>query len=676
MLLCSCTGKSNSSSGDKPKEEVISLFSDTSRMYIDSIEEDKSCSLKTFHHKNFGEIPYVLLDEYCETFNKTDLNEKKKYEIKDNKFIVSGLTKGSFVFDAEIDTVTSSSDCTHVFDKNRSVNNGIPFDIFRWSDSTSFVKESTKTKYLKQGSKRVYDCKKYNFDIVYENNKYYAPFSLLTYLFYGYLNTTFIYNGKNYFDCDCITGEHPELTSYCYSSSGDFLLDRSLGKLGAQLFKKVQSKEANEVYRFESIIESSQQLTVFSLDNNGKGTLKTFDSSGQIIDEGAFVKVDYQLNESKTEMEMKYYSVLDEEDTEPISDITTLRINLDETYFNKQTRSQVVADYTYQELRFAFYELYGNTKHTYLRDFDNFIKDKDYKDKLLSLNISEYDDAMSKLLLVGVDDGHTTIQYPSIYGDPTFANTNYYYMRHEGQRRGGITTARNTYLTNRSTAGVSEGLEIVNETAFITFDGFSTNTQIKAYGEYKVTNPSDYVSNSMDLFASSFNKIEENTNIKNVIIDLTCNGGGNVASLAYLISYLTSDPIVVFNLKLNDSTSEFHYEVDLNQDGVYAGERDTFEGKYKFYVLTSESSFSCANFFATICHNLNIGKVIGQRSGGGSCVVSYLCNSSGYIYRCSSEFTSLLLDNGEYVTNDNGVLPDIEIGPSQFYNRTYLDSIL
>lgn len=676
MLLCSCVGRNNSSSGDDAKEEVITLFSDSSRVFIDSLEVDKSCLLKTFHHKNFGEIPYVLLDEYCETFDKTDFHEKKNYAIKDNKFIVSGLTKGSFVFDAETDMVTSSDDCIYLFEKTRNTNNTIPFDFYRWTNSSGFVKESTKTKYLKQGSERVYDCKKYNFDIVYEKGKYYAPFALLTYLFYGHLNTAFIYNGKNFFDCDFITGELPELVSYCYSSNGDFLLDRSLGKLGAQMFKKVQPKEENESYRFESIIESSQQLTVFSLNKDGKGTLKTFDSSGHIIDEGVHVKVDYQINEAKTELEMKYYSVLEMEDTEPISDITTLKINLDQTYFNRQTRSQIVADYTYQELRFAFYELYGNTKNTSVKDFDNFIKNKDYKDKLLSLDISEYDDAMSKLLLEDVDDAHTRIHYPSIYGNPTFVNSNYYAQRHAGERRGHIIEAQATNQNARSEAGALEGFQIVNKTAFITFDSFSLNNQIKAFDEYKNTNPSDYISSPMDLFASSFNKIQENANIENVVIDLSCNGGGQVASLAYLLGYCTKDPAIIINTGLNDADIEFHYEVDLNQDGIYAGEGDSFAEKYNFYVLTSEASFSCANHFATLCRNLNFGKVIGQTTGGGSCIVSYLCNSSGYLYHCSSEVTSLLSKDEEYVTNDCGVTPDIEIDSSQFYNRTYIDSIL
>ena len=283
---------------------------------------------------------------------------------------------------------------------------------------------------------------------------------------------------------------------------------------------------------------------------------------------------------------------------------------------------------------------------------------------------------MSELLLTGVDDGHTTIQYPSIYGSPTFANANYYSQKHVGQRRNLITDTQASNMTAREPKGIDKGFEVVNKTAFITFDKFEHNRQIKRFGDYKDTNPNDYASSPMDLFASSFNFIKENANIENVVIDLTCNGGGLVACVPYLLSYVTQDPAIVVNCKLNDSTYEYHYEVDIDQDGVYGGESDTFAGKYNFYIFTSEASFSCANHFATLCKNLNFGKVIGQTNGGGSCIISYLCNSSGYLYHSSSEFTSLLLENGEYVTNDNGVIPDIEIAPENFYNRTYIDSIL
>lgn len=656
------------------KEKVISLYNESSRLYIESIKDEDSPLLKTYRHKKYGEIPYVSIDEFCESFDKDEIKEKKEYAIKNGKFIVYNIDKEAFVFDAKKDTITTSKDVNEFFVKNRTVNNNIPLDFYRRRGYENVYIGSSKTKYLKAGTQRVYNCKKYNFDIVYEDRQYYAPFTLLSYIFYGYMNTTFIYNGKNFFDCDGITGDYPA-TSYCYSSNGNFLLDRSGGKFGSVLYKNVAPKEENEAYRFENTIESSGQLNVFSLLNNGKGTYKSYDSEGQLIDEGVYVKVDYTVNSNKTELLMNYYSVIDPEDTEPISEINTLRINLDETYFGKKTRSQEIADFTYQELRFAFYELYGNTKNNVIKDFDNFIKEQEYKDDLLSLDAAVYDDAMAKLLLKGVDDAHTTIQYPSIFDNPTLANTNYYSGKYEGDRRKYITNTLIENQNKRTTAGLSDGIDIVNKTAFIAFDKFEFTPSIKAFSEYENTNPNDYADNPMELMASSFNKIIKN-NIDNVVVDLTCNGGGLVNCMPYLLAFFTKDPEIVGHLKLNDTIIDFHYEVDLDRDGVFAGDTDTFAGKYNFYVLTSSASFSCANHFATLCRNMNFGKVIGERSAGGSCIISYLGNSSGYVYHSSSEWTSLLLENEQYVTNDYGVEPDIAIDASHFYDHEYIDQLL
>lgn len=657
------------------QEECIFLFNDHSRLYFEKLEDADSCLLKTYHHQRFGDVPYVAIDEFCETFDKTDYQEKPDCVCENGKFVVTGKQGGSFAFDAEKDLVVTSSDANLFAMARRTVNNGIPNDMYKRKETYGFVRDSAKTKYIDAGHQRTYDCKKYGFDIVYEKGTYFAPFTLLSYLFFGYINTTFLYNGKNFFDCDCIGGGEPT-APYCYSSNGNFLLDRSGGKFGAVLFNKVEPKEANEAYRFESLIEANRQLSVFSLLNNGKGTLKTYDSEGQLIDDGVYVKATYALNEDQTELTINYFSVLDMKDEEPISDISAIRINLDETNFGKRNRSQAVADFTYQELRFAMYELYGNTKKNEVKDFDVFIQDKEYKNDLLSLDAAKYDEAMAKFLLQGVDDAHTTIEYPSIYHLPNMANANHYSTTYEGARRKAITDTLIANRNRRKESGIADGgLEIVNKTAFIAFDAFSANPEIKAFGQYKDTDPKDYVDKPMDLFASSFNKILEN-DVKNVVIDLTCNGGGNVSGLAYLVSYFTKDPAILVNLRLNDSTFEYHYETDLNQDGVFAGEEDSFEEKYDFYIMTSDASFSCANHMAALCRNLGFGKVIGERSAGGSCVISFLANSSGYLYHSSSEWTSLLKENDSFTTTDYGVEPDIAIDPSYLYNRSHIDQLL
>ena len=662
------------------KEEVISLYLDSSRLYIDSLDEKGSCPLKTYHHKYFGEIPYVSLDEYCDSFPTTSIKSKKDYVIEDGKFIVSSNPFGSFMFDAEKDLVTTSKDVMYFFNEKKCVNYMLPYDIYRANDFERFTKGSPLSHYLSYGKERTYDCKKYNFDIVYEKGKYYAPFSLLNSLFFEFGNETVIYNGKDYFDVDALTGENP-LVQYCYSSKGNFLLDLSGGKLGTALFEN-KTPVGDEEYHFETEIKASGQKIIFSLKNGG-GFIDSYDKDGKLIEEDVYKKVKYE--KANNLLYLRYFSVMDKEDDESkaISDIYKLTIHMDETWFLKKNRSQEVADFTYQELRFAMYELYGTTINTEVKDFDTFIKDKEYKEDLLSLDASKYDEAMSKFLLQGIDDCHTSIGVTSIYNLPTYANSNHHTTSFSGKRYDATTSLASELRDERKKAKLDVGVDIVDKTAFIAFDKFRfarNNNKVidlKGYKEYQNTNPSDYVEdNTMAFFASAFNMIEKDQNVKNVVIDLSCNTGGLTATLAYLISYLTDDPCITCGRLLNDSVVQYHYKTDLDQDGIYGSNTDTFKGKYKFFVLTSGASFSCGNHFPSICKDSGIATIIGERSAGGSCSISQISNSSGFIYCSSSENVSLMKQGDEYIHNDYGVTPDISIPRSDWYNHIKLNELL
>ena len=168
------------------------------------------------------------------------------------------------------------------------------------------------------------------------------------------------------------------------------------------------------------------------------------------------------------------------------------------------------------------YELYGETRNEAVRDFDAFIQDKPYKADLLSLDCKTYDEAMAKFLLQGIDDCHTTIGTTSIYDLPTMANGNAYSSALEGPRYDAMTSLASKLRGERADAGVSEGLDIVGETAFLTFDKFAFDRaangvlSLKGFKEYKGTDPKSYVqNNTMEFFASSFNKIAENAAVKN-----------------------------------------------------------------------------------------------------------------------------------------------------------------
>ena len=92
--------------------------------------------------------------------------------IDKNSFIVYEETGGEYIFDANKDTITTSFDVDLISLASRTRNNNIPNDMYKKKDTLKFVRESNKTKYIDRGHERVYDLKKYDFDLVYENEKY------------------------------------------------------------------------------------------------------------------------------------------------------------------------------------------------------------------------------------------------------------------------------------------------------------------------------------------------------------------------------------------------------------------------------------------------------------------------------------------------------------------------
>jgi len=109
---------------------------------------------------------------------------------------------------------------------------------------------------------------------------------------------------------------------------------------------------------------------------------------------------------------------------------------------------------------------------------------------------------------------------------------------------------------------------------------------------------------------------------------------------------------------------------------VYGSDKDTFRGKYNFYILTSGGSFSCGNHLPQICKENGLAKIIGQTSGGGSCSISQISTSSGFIYCGSSENVAVNKSGESYVHADNGVSPDIIISEEDFYNRNKINELL
>ena len=199
------------------------------------------------------------------------------------------------------------------------------------------------------------------------------------------------------------------------------------------------------------------------------------------------------------------------------------------------------------------------------------------------------------------------------------------------------------------------------KTAYVSFDSFDVDYE--GWNKYYTEglNPED-IPTSNDTFSfvlrSFYQALEDGA--ENVILDLTTNGGGHVAALVGLVGLVSGAKVCYeTNDVANHTRTSGNYGIDVNLDGVFDDKDVEEAGKFTFNigVLTSGKSFSCGNLLPSMLKELGC-KIIGQRSGGGCCTVTYVSTADGItMYHSSS--TCLTNANGDNI--DSGVELDYEI---------------
>ena len=163
--------------------------------------------------------------------------------------------------------------------------------------------------------------------------------------------------------------------------------------------------------------------------------------------------------------------------------------------------------------------------------------------------------------------------------------------------------------------------------------------------------------------------------VKRVVFDLTCNTGGMIIALPFLLGLMKRDfHFSTYNYYVNDMCQR-HYQMDLNGNGVYGEIEDSYEGQYDFYILTSNCSFSCGNAFPCTAKSNKAAKIIGIKSAGGGSVVDYFTSPCGYELRCSSCLTlAYEYIEDSFIENDDGIPVDYEISEQYWYDRALLNT--
>lgn len=206
------------------------------------------------------------------------------------------------------------------------------------------------------------------------------------------------------------------------------------------------------------------------------------------------------------------------------------------------------------------------------------------------------------------------------------------------------------------------------QVAYMVFDSFEMPNNPDVRVKSEDINENNYYNDTMSLVHWANRQLKANPYVKDLVIDLSCNGGGDAAAEEFISSWLCggTSKLDIYN-RQDGSIRTLERHADVNLDGKLDAQ-DYLSEDYNVYCIFSNASFSCGNLLPCDLkdHALPAIHLLGTKTGGGSCSVEpNHFNAIGGHLILSSLYTlcreSSTVDN--VVTVEDGVTGDFEKYP-------------
>ncbi|MBR3243095.1 MAG: hypothetical protein IKF90_10410 [Parasporobacterium sp.] len=192
------------------------------------------------------------------------------------------------------------------------------------------------------------------------------------------------------------------------------------------------------------------------------------------------------------------------------------------------------------------------------------------------------------------------------------------------------------------------------DTAMIHFDKFTVDHEgWKAFYAGTGERPLKFVLGGAEVYdtvgvvLSGLERAKQNPDIKNIVIDMSCNGGGDDFALLSIEWLMTGKGYIRFENEFNGQIKTKSAIFDINFDGKFDENDVSPYTDYNYAVLASSRSFSCGNAFPWFMHDQKA-MILGQKSSGGACAIRF-GSSRGIAFGCSSSSSLIVSDSGESV---------------------------
>ena len=157
----------------------------------------------------------------------------------------------------------------------------------------------------------------------------------------------------------------------------------------------------------------------------------------------------------------------------------------------------------------------------------------------------------------------------------------------------------------------------------------------------------------------ALDKAATDPEVKNFVLDLTCNNGGNLDVLQAITTLLAGESAVTWDNILTKQRVVNEVLVDANFDRVFDDkDKSPRHPELNIAIMTSNYAYSCGNLLPSLMKDYGY-LIIGEKSGGGSCSIQKMCTPEGFCYQLSSARARISNKAGENI--DGGIEPHIAL---------------
>jgi hypothetical protein len=375
-----------------------------------------------------------------------------------------------------------------------------------------------------------------------------------------------------------------------------------------------------------------------------------------------------------------------------LTDFETTPIKMDEAFFMKPyeatERPADLAAYSYGELCFAIDHFYGRPGRNAI---DNIIEEQgldqtlseNHRKLLKSTNMNEYSFGLEYLATLLYDGSHTTISPIGIsvvigITDPNKLGEFVAKFVTPFTKDYAIEAAAiiaNIQRNDGSEFAVKARQKLLNtdtyvkigNTMYCIFDNFGPIDSKGWTAYYKGTGPlptyNPEFKGDICGIVEALDKAAADPEVKNFVLDLTCNNGGELGVLQAITALLAGKTAASWDNVLTKQRVVFDMLVDSNFDLVF--DDNDMKPRYpqlNVAIMTSHYAYSCGNLLPSQMKDFGY-LIIGEKSGGGTCSIQRMCTAEGFCYQLSSARARLVNKDGENI--DGGIEPHIALEVKQ-----------